>query len=216
MNIFMRAKFLAIFLCALAPAAFADFSAGELREVSAQTVDALEASAKMEAAWFSEKEAALSRLAALEALNARLEAQIAEEQARESAAKKASAEMLETLAKYAEFEKNLAEILGRRGAEFAAKASKEPAKSVLNFSGKGGEFADVYARAAAAINERIYALEASKNLSVQNAGGEKALAIGLCAMVKKSDCAGLDEVFEMLDGRAAYKILSLKIKGAKK
>ena len=213
----MRAKILAIFLFAAARLfADADFSAGELREVSAQTVGALEASAKMEAAWASEKEAALSRLAALEALNARLESEIAEEQAREAAAKKASAEMLETLSKYAGFEKNLAEILDSRGAEFAAQASKEPAKSVLNFSGNGGEFADVYARATAAINERIYALEASKNLSVQSAGGEKALAVGLCALVKKSDCENLGEVFEMLEGRAAHKILSLKIKGAKK
>ena len=51
MNIFMRAKILAIFLFAAARLfADADFSAGELREVSAQTVGALEASAKMEAA----------------------------------------------------------------------------------------------------------------------------------------------------------------------
>ncbi|MBO7521800.1 MAG: hypothetical protein J6T16_06140 [Opitutales bacterium] len=203
-----------LIFAAFSAQAFAADSPRALREKSLQAVEILEKTAKLEASWEAEKSALESRLAALEALNKRLEEEIAEIGERERKAMRASAEMREAVLKFREFENGLSSILQKSSAEYLKLSQKEPAKTLLGGAADlGGDFPDVYANANAAVLARIYALDASKSLSAKNIGGEKALAIGICAVLKRRDCGQLEEIFDMLEGRASHRILDILIKG---
>ena len=211
----MKLKFFAFLIfAAFSAQSFAGDSSLALREKSMQAVEILEKTAKLEASWEAEKSALESRLSALETLNKRLEGEIAELKEREMKAKRASAEMREAVLKFREFENRLALAIQKSSAEFLKSSQKEPAKTLLGGAADlGGNFPDVYANANAAILARIFALDASKTLSAKNIGGEKALAIGICAVLKERDCAQLGEIFDMLEGRASHRILDVAIKG---
>ncbi|MBR4598339.1 MAG: hypothetical protein IKO42_08105 [Opitutales bacterium] len=185
-----------------------------LRENSMQAVEILEKTARLEASWEAEQSALNSRLAALQTLNKRLEEEIAQLEAQEEKARKASAEMRAAVLKFREFEKGLDAILKKSSAEYLKSAQKEPAKTLLGgAAGLGENFPDAYAKANAAVLARLFALDASKKLSARNIGGEKALAIGICAVLKEKNCAKIGEIFDMLEGRAPHKILDIYIEG---
>ena len=205
-------KFLIFALAFLQALAYADFSAQELMEKSAQKVAVLKKIAEANEAWIAEKSELKARLAGRQALNARIKKEIEEERAKNEESKAQASEILASLEKFKNFETDLEKTLRELAKGFFEKSQKRPAAYVLKNPPSSDEnFADVYSLAEAAIEARIFALKCSRELSVRNIEGEDAVFIGVCAALKKSECAEVSEIADILSGKSAHKIVPISI-----
>lgn len=205
-------KFLIFAAAFLQVFAYADFSAQDLMEKSAQKVDILKKIAEANEAWIAEKSELEARLAARLSLNARIKHDIAEAKAESEKSQAAASEILASIEKFKSFEIDLEKSLVDFTKSFWEKSQKLPAFYVLKGAPEsGGTFKDVYSFAEAAIEARIFALKSSRELSAREIDGEEAVFIGICAALKKSECAEVSEIIDILNGRSAHKIISISV-----
>lgn len=214
----MKIKTLFILLIGLMQIqAYANFSMQEFEEKTAQNVMLAKKIAEANEAWLVEKSQLNARLSNQETLNARLKKELSSAKEKSEKSKLASAEILLSLEKFKAFENSLQEALKETTTSFLEKIKTSSAYFILkNQTTLDGSFKDIYSFAEATIEARVFALNASKEFNIQNVDGQEALALGICAILKKSKCPKVGEIIDILNGKSAHKIVILDIEGVEK